>query len=290
MKKKPEYKGEFLTSENDVEVERGGDFEASLYLKNTGNVPWFGDASACSGTTYMRLGTSRTKDRRSVFFNPGDPRWIAANRVAMVEKRVDPGEIATFRFESKTPYVDDIFREYFQPVVEGKKWLEQKEETAFLDIYAGENDDANEERLFYLGSSGQAGALDLSGERVVDVDISEQKLRLKFGQTVIREYLVSTGTFNTPTPLGKFKILNKQELRIGSAKPHYRMPFWQGFTRGGAGFHSLPYLANDNGVFWEEALSHIGQRVSHGCVRLLPEDAEDFYKLTAVGIKVVVHD
>ena len=129
-----------------------------------------------------------------------------------------------------------------------------------------------------------------SGERVVDVDISEQKLRLKFGQTVIREYLVSTGTFNTPTPLDRFKILNKQELRIGSAKPHYRMPFWQGFTRGGAGFHSLPYLANDNGVFWEEALSHIGQRVSHGCVRLLPEDAEDFYKLTAVGIKVVVHD
>ena len=109
------------------------------------------------------------------------------------------------------------------------------------------------------------------------------------GDTLIREYTVSTGTFNTPTPLGNFKILNKQDLRIARKWPHYHMPQWQGFTKWGHGFHSLPYLANDKGIFWNEALTHIGQRVSHGCIRLLPEDAEDLYSLTEVGTEMVIH-
>lgn len=287
--KKPDYKSEFLSQKTKVWAAPGGDFEATFYLKNTGNVAWFGDFSTCKDVSFMRLGTARTQDRLSVFFNPGDPRWINANRIAMVERRVDPGEIATFTFSAKAPTVSDIFREYFQPVADGAKWLGGQESTAYADIYVGDYNAENEQKLFYLGVSGQASAWDLSGAPIVEVDISKQKLWLKFGDTVVREYTVSTGTFKTPTPLGNFKILNKQELRIGSKSPHYRMPKWQGFSPGGAGFHALPYLANDKGTFWTEALNHIGQRVSHGCVRLLPDDAEEFFNLTQVGMKVVVH-
>lgn len=288
--KKAEYKGEFISPEVRVDVEKGGLFTASVYLKNTGNVPWFGDASGCGGgVPYLRLGTARARDRGSVFYNPGDSRWVQANRIEMIEPRIDPGEIATFSFESHAPKVTDIFREYFQPVFEGKQWLETKQETVHVDIYVGANDEEAEKKLFYLGHSGQASSLDISGEAEIHIDISEQKLRLQFGNTVVREYMVSTGTFKTPTPLGRFKVLNKQELRIGGAKPHYRMPKWQGFTKWGHGLHSLPYLANDRGVFWKEALNHIGQRVSHGCVRLLPEDAEELFTFTEVGIPVVIH-
>lgn len=286
----PEYKGEFISQTAEINVLPGEEFEVSLYIKNTGNTTWFGDSAGCSSQPLIRLGTARKRDRNSVFYNPADPRWVAQNRIAMTEERVEPDEIATFKFSSRAPDVTDIFREYFQPVVEAKQWIENKTATAHADIYVGENGENQESRLFYLGVSGQASALDITGEPVIDIDISEQKLRFKFGNTVVREYTVSTGTFKTPTPLGRFKILNKQELRIGSARPHYRMPFWQGFTKWGHGLHALPYLANDNGVFWNEALDHIGQRVSHGCVRMLNEDAEDLYQLTSVGMALVVHD
>lgn len=284
-----EYKGEFITDGTKVWAEPGGDFSVSIYIKNTGNAAWFGDFSGCPGVSYMRLGTARDRDRDSVFYNPADPVWLTSNRIAMIELRVDPGEIGTFSFTAKAPQVEDIFKEYFQPVVEGKTWLDSKDETTHIDVYVGENDQENEKRLFYLAKSGQASALDLSKPAVIDVDISQQKLRMKFGDTVVREYAVSTGTFKTPTPFGRFKILNKQELRIAGKWPHYRMPLWQGFTKWGHGLHSLPYLANDRGVFWNEALDHIGQRVSHGCIRMLPEDAQDLYSLTEVGMEVVIH-
>lgn len=286
---KPEYKGEVMATENKAWAEPGGEFEVSVYVKNTGNTAWFSDSSGCATAAKMRLGTVRELDRASIFFNPGDARWISPNRIAMVEHRVDPGEIATFSFKSRAPRIDnDIFREYFQPVAEGVAWFDKKESLTRVDVNVGETSADLERRLFYLGHSGQASSLDVTGEPVIEIDISEQKLRFKFGNHIVREYPVSTGTFKTPTPLGKFSILNKQELRIGGARPHYRMPNWQGITKSGVGLHALPYLANDNGVFWKEALTHIGQRASHGCIRLLPEDAEELYGFTELGMPVVI--
>lgn len=283
------YKGEFISQEIQGWANPGDEFEAYIYIRNTGNSTWFGDSSGCANTNYMRLGTARDRDRDSVFYNPGDPRWITPNRIAMVEPRVDPGEIATFVFKSKAPRVDDIFREYFQPVIEGTKWLEENDETTHLDMYVGIVDAEAERTLMYLNKSSQASALDLSGEPMIEVDLSMQKMTFKFGDTVVREFPVSTGKDRTPTPTGIFKILNKQEVRIAGEWPHYIMPKWQGFTPWGHGMHALPSLANDRGVFWNEALNHIGQKVSHGCIRLLPEDAKDLFNLTDIGIKVVVH-
>lgn len=285
---KQDYKGEFIEREIRLSADEGGEFKVTFYLKNTGNVPWFSVASGCA-KNHVKLGTARDRDRASIFFNPGDSAWLSAERIAMVESRVKPNEIATFTFISKAPRSTDIFREYFQPVVEGVQWMERKEETARVDIAVGFVPPEYEKSLFYIGKTGQASSIDPNGELVVDVDISDQKMLVKLGEQVIREFQVSTGTFNTPTPIGTFEILNKQELRIGSKWPHYHMPKWQGFTKWGHGLHSLPYLANDRGVFWSEALNHIGQRVSHGCIRILPNDAEDLFNLTTVGVKLVTH-
>lgn len=287
---KPDYQAEIIEPETDVWSIRKGDFEVTLYAKNTGNVAWFGDLSGCPNVNYVRLGTARDRDHNSIFFNPGDPRWANANRIKMNEMRVDPGEIASFSFHAFAPDVDDIFREYFQPVVEGQSWIEGRKTFLQLDVYVGSISEEQEKALFYLGKTGQAASIDPSAPQTVEVDLSEQKAYVKLGDSIIREYLVSTGAAKTPTPRGTFQILQKQELRIGGAAPHYRMPFFQLFTEQGAGFHALPYLANDKGTFWNEALSHIGMRVSHGCVRLLDEDAEDLYKLTAMGASVYVHD
>ena len=122
-------------------------------------------------------------------------------------------------------------------------------------------------------------------------------MRVFLGDTMIRDFLISSGTFQTPTPLGSGKIVDKQDLRISNKYPHYRMPFWHSLAfdkHGGQflgyGFHSLPYLANDKGIFWNEALNHLGQRVSHGCVRIGPEDSEDLYNITQIGTKFLIHD
>lgn len=286
---KPEYKAEVVTRDIRVWVLEGGEFEASIYVKNTGNTAWFGDTSACGSMNYTRLGTTKTQDRNSVFFNPGDSRWVNAHRVSMVEARVDPGQIATFSFRSNAPMVTDIFREYFAPVIENTAWLDSRDATAYVDVWTGENPTNFERSLKYLGFSGQASTINPDAEKVIEVDISEQTLKFKVGETVVRDFRVSTGTFSTPTPIGRFKLLLKQELRIGHKWPHYHMPNFMMFTEQGAGFHALPYLANDGGIFWNEALNHIGQRASHGCVRMLPEEAADLFDITDIGTVVWTH-
>lgn len=289
MPEKPEYKGEFIEKETAVYVQQGDEFKATLYLKNTGNVTWFGTLSGCPGITPIKLGTARSRDRNSVLFNPGDPSWLEPKRIAMVEPRIEPNEIATFTFYSKAPSIDDVFREYFQPVVEGVKWMESSNETAYVDIIVGGAKPEYEKALKFMGKSMQASQIDPNGEVVIYVDLSEQMMRLKIGDIDVRDYKISTGASDTPTPVGRFKILNKDELRIGNKWPHYHMPKWQGFTNRGHGLHALPYLANDRGVFWNEALEHIGRPVSHGCIRLMTEDATELYGLTELEMPIVIH-
>lgn len=286
---KPVYSAQAVTQDIPRYVDPGAVLNLAIYVKNTGTMPWFGDASACENVPHVRLGTAREKDRNSILYNPGDANWRGANRLLMQEKRVNPGETATFTFSSHAPLVQDVFKEYFQPVVEGVSWLDSKEATVAVRVYTGSVTPEVEKQAKLLNRSGQASALDLSGDPTIHVNLTTQKVLVSFGDTVIREYMGSTGARATPTPTGTFKISLKQDLRIGAKAPHYRMPNFQLFTNRGHGFHALPYLATDNGVFWKEALNHIGQRVSHGCIRLLPEDAEDLYNITAVGWTVNIH-
>jgi len=112
---------------------------------------------------------------------------------------------------------------------------------------------------------------------------------LKVGEEAVYQMTISSGASETPTPTGTWSVLNKQELRIGGAWPHYRMPYWQGFTSWGHGLHALPYLESDGGVFWSEALTHIGIPVSHGCIRMLPDDAVTVYEFSDVGTSLYIH-
>lgn len=287
MPRYPEYDAEVLVKSSRVSVQPSEDFTVTIQAKNIGNVPWFSDASGCSDNP-VRLGTTHARDRESIFYNPGDSRFLNAHRISMQELRVNPGETATFVFASKAPNTNDIFREYFAPIAEGTAWMDNRA-TAHIDIFVGEITQEQESKAVYLGMSGQTDALNISGPQVLDVSLGEQKLRVKFGDTVVREYTVSTGLWKTPTPRGTFTVSSKQELRIEGKAPHYRMPYWLGFTAAGHGFHALPYLANDEGAFWQEAYNHIGIPVSHGCVRLLPQDAEDLFSITEIGTTIVIH-
>lgn len=291
MPEKPIYDAKFVAVRKKGVVAKGEIFETLIYVKNTGNTPWF---SADSGCPYLitSLGTDKERDRTSELFTDDllwESGWLGENRVAMESKRVDPDELAIFKFWSRAPEKDMYLREFFTPVIEGVTWLDNARFHADTRIGEGYLDLTKKDLLKYIEYSGDLSNLNVEGNKQIDVSISKQKMWLKIGDMVIREFPVSTGTTRTPTPIGTTQISHKQEVRVAGSWPHYIMPKWMTYRAGGYGIHALPSLANDNGVFWREALNHIGTRRSHGCIRLLPGDAEFAYSFADIGTTVNVY-
>ena len=285
-----EHSATFIAARKPGVVEKGELFETKVYVRNTGNTPWFSVASGCAGP-HVSLGTDKDRDRSSRFY-PGaiveDSGWAAPNRITMTSDRVDPGRLAEFVYQSRAPQEDGYFREVYTPVVEGLGWLDESTFSSDVRVGEGKVPLENKDLLQYIKVSANLSDYDLEGEKWIQVDISEQKMKLHVGDYVVREFPVSSGKPSTPTPVGTTHIFQKQEVRVGGAWPHYIMSKWMHFPAGGYGIHALPSLANDGGVFWTEALNHIGSRRSHGCIRLLPQDAAFAYDFAPVGTKVVV--
>lgn len=117
-----------------------------------------------------------------------------------------------------------------------------------------------------LGTTNAAGE-----EKWIDVSLDEQKLRAYEGNTVVKEFLISSGKW-MPTPKGDFRIWYKtraQTMKGGSKElgTYYYLPnvphnmfFYQGYAVHGAYWHN-----------------NFGQPMSHGCVNApLAEVAELF--------------
>ncbi|MBW3537883.1 hypothetical protein KY386_00135 [Candidatus Parcubacteria bacterium] len=85
--------------------------------KNTGSATWFK-----TGRYPFRLGTTNPRDRNSAFCNTGS--WLGCSRpVGLTESEVAPGGIGTFTFATKAPAASGTYLEYFTPVVDGLRWL-----------------------------------------------------------------------------------------------------------------------------------------------------------------------
>jgi lipoprotein-anchoring transpeptidase ErfK/SrfK len=130
------------------------------------------------------------------------------------------------------------------------------------------------------------------GRKIVHIDLSDQQAVLVEDGEIVARYPVSSGAAETPTPTGTFQIQRKQTLRVSSQDIPYRMPYYMAFTPNQShGMHALPYLGDKetNSDYWYEALDHIGNPVSHGCVRLLPADAEKLYERVEIGTPVHIN-
>lgn len=287
----PVYSAQVITVRKKFRYSENEEFQVKAYVKNTGNMPWFSQDSKCVGAR-VYLGTTRETDRTSKFYGKDLTGWVSPSRIRMdaSQMRVNPGEAVAFIFNAKADEEPSVYREFFAPVVEGVGWLTDAE--VKVDIYTGTTTESAEElrkKLLYAFKSMRVNDMQVEGKRKVEIDLSEQKLSLKIDDYVVREFPVSTGKSSTPTPTGNFKVLLKNEVRVGHEAPHYIMPKYQMFTAMGAGLHALPSLGHDGGVFWTEARSHIGIPVSHGCVRMLPEDADFAFEFTEIGDPVEIH-
>jgi len=122
-------------------------------------------------------------------------------------------------------------------------------------------------------------------EKTIRITISTQKLGYFLGKKKLGEFTVSTGKTSMPTPLGEFTVDNKSP-RAWSAAYGLWMPWWLALKNGYFGIHELPEWPNGA----KEGADHLGQRVSHGCIRLGIGPAKEVYDWAEIGTKVLINN
>lgn len=115
-------------------------------------------------------------------------------------------------------------------------------------------------------------------QRWIDIDLSEQRTYAYEGNQVVNSFVVSTGTWRTPTVTGRFKIYVKYRYADMSGPGYYLpdVPFVMYFYKG-YGLH---------GTYWH---SNFGTPMSHGCVNLRNQDAKWLFNWASAGTVVNVH-
>jgi len=107
-----------------------------------------------------------------------------------------------------------------------------------------------------------------TGEKWIDVDLSDQQLIAYQGDSAIRVFSISSGATKTPTVTGSFRIYAKiieQDMSGGShaAGDYYfqeDVPWVQYFYQD----YSI------HGAYWHNMF---GQRTGHGCINMRVEEA-----------------
>jgi len=118
------------------------------------------------------------------------------------------------------------------------------------------------------------------------VDKSQNLLFLKVGDEIVKTYIVSTGK-NNSTPVGVFKIVNKQPnptwFKAGAVVPanspeNILGTRWLGIEAKGYGIHGTTEPGQ------------LGKQVTLGCVRMRNEEVEELYDIVPVGTEVTIVD
>ncbi|QTN33439.1 L,D-transpeptidase [Akkermansiaceae bacterium] len=105
----------------------------------------------------------------------------------------------------------------------------------------------------------------------VKVSLSKQRAYLMEGREMLMVMPVSIGAPETPTPVGDFRITDKErKRREGGSANGSPLPYWCGF-KPGLGFHTG----------W---LKH--HPCTNGCIRMHENLAPKFYRLVSIGTPV----
>lgn len=109
--------------------------------------------------------------------------------------------------------------------------------------------------------------------RWIWVDVHRKSLTLYEGTKTLKRYVIATGTGQTPTPLGIFRINSRFSGELG------------GF---GTRFLGLNVPWGQFGIHGTNKPSSIGTNASHGCIRMFVKDSEELYGMVGNGTKVVI--
>ena len=118
--------------------------------------------------------------------------------------------------------------------------------------------------------------------RQIVISIPDKKLVLLEDGDIKKIYPIAVGKPSTPSPVGTFQIANRVVNPTwfgpkGAVPPGKANPLgtrWMGIGYKGYGIHGT------------NAPKSIGRAASHGCIRMRTKDAEELFKLVAVGDEV----
>lgn len=121
--------------------------------------------------------------------------------------------------------------------------------------------------------------------RLLEVDLSEQRLYLKENGAVVESWLISSGLDVSPTYQGRYKVnwhVRSQTMTASDPdNPYWNYEVenveWVMYYNGDQAFH---------GVYWHSAW---GEKRSHGCVGMPNWRAEQIYNWAPDGVDVWIH-
>lgn len=227
----------------------------SLYLNNK----WLGYINA-SGVTNAHTITSQSNISRYVVVKNGDGNFFEKadpNSTKLGKKSAYKGYMAQATKLAKTS--DGNYLYLVSP--------------AGRIGWGKENQTTNVNSNFWMYTTGgKYPSLNVQNLNI-EVSISKQRVYIKSGNKVIYTMLCSTGAFNTPTPLGNFRIQAEKGLAFSGAA------YYRSFKDHGVYlFHTIPTsIAWSTNAFSSVEGRKLGTRASHGCIRLAVPDAKWFY-------------
>ena len=128
----------------------------------------------------------------------------------------------------------------------------------------------------------------------IDVDLTNQIVTVydTSDDSIVRQFICSTGTDKFASPKGTYKLPEKVKKKVERTEWY---PFEEGWARfatrikGQVLFHSYLFTSNSpNTIDWS-AVSQLGVKASHGCVRLYIADAEWICTNCEAGTVVKLH-
>lgn len=111
-----------------------------------------------------------------------------------------------------------------------------------------------------------AGSAHAANQLVARVSLSQQTMQVLVDGRPAFEWKVSTARKGYVTPTGTFKPTRMHEMWYSRKYDNAPMPY-SVFFHGGYAVHGT------------DAVKRLGRPASHGCIRLHPDHAADFYSL-----------
>jgi hypothetical protein len=111
------------------------------------------------------------------------------------------------------------------------------------------------------------------GPLQIIISINQQKLHVYSDGAHVADTSVATGVPRLPTPQGVFSVIQKQVFHRSNIYSNAPMPYMQRITWSGVAMHEG---------------EDIGHPASHGCIRMPHDFAARLYRLTKIGVRVII--
>jgi L,D-transpeptidase ErfK/SrfK len=125
------------------------------------------------------------------------------------------------------------------------------------------------------------------------INVPELRLYLFFTDIhMVKTYPIGIGVLDAPTPLGRFTVIEKTKnptwnIPLSLQEEYGRQSMPPG-PDNPLGAYRLRLSNYEYGIHGTNIAWGIGRLVSHGCIRLYPEDIEELFNLVKVGTPVEI--